>query len=61
MDRIAAMNVFVCIVEAGAFTKAADTLDLPNATVPRLIRQLESDLKVRLLADLADFESVTQA
>lgn len=49
MDRIAAMNVFVRVVEAGTFTKAADTLDLPNATVTRLIQQLEEDLKVRLL------------
>src|SRR5262252_1905692 len=49
MDRIAAMNAFVRVVEAGSFTKAADTLDLPNATVTRLIQGLEQDLKVRLL------------
>lgn len=49
MDRIAAMNAFVRVVEAGTFTKAADTLDLPNATVTRLIQQLEDSLKVRLL------------
>ncbi|REG51003.1 DNA-binding transcriptional LysR family regulator [Paraburkholderia sp. BL6669N2] len=49
MDRIAAMNVFVRVVEAGTFTKAAETLDLQNATVTRLIQQLENDLKVRLL------------
>jgi DNA-binding transcriptional LysR family regulator len=49
MDRIAAMNAFVRVVEAGTFTKAADTLDLPNATVTRLIQGLEDDLKVRLL------------
>ena len=49
MDRIAAMNVFVRVVEAGTFTKAAETLDLPNATVTRLIQRLEQDLKVRLL------------
>lgn len=49
MDRIAAMNAFVRVVEAGTFTKAADTLDLPNATVTRLIQYLEQDLKVRLL------------
>jgi DNA-binding transcriptional LysR family regulator len=49
MDRIAAMNAFVRVVEAGTFTKAADTLDLPNATVTRLIQALEQDLKVRLL------------
>jgi DNA-binding transcriptional LysR family regulator len=49
MDRIAAMNAFVRVVEAGTFTKAADTLDLPNATVTRLIQGLEQELKVRLL------------
>ncbi len=49
MDRIAAMNAFVRVVEAGTFTKAAETLDLPNATVTRLIQDLERDLKVRLL------------
>jgi DNA-binding transcriptional LysR family regulator len=49
MDRIAAMKAFVRVVEAGTFTKAADTLDLPNATVTRLIQALESELKVRLL------------
>lgn len=49
MDRIAAMNAFVRVVEAGTFTKAAETMDLPNATVTRLIQGLEQDLKVRLL------------
>jgi DNA-binding transcriptional LysR family regulator len=49
MDRIAAMTAFVRVVEAGTFTKAADTLNLPNATVTRLIQGLEEDLKIRLL------------
>jgi DNA-binding transcriptional LysR family regulator len=49
MDRITAMNAFVRVVEAGTFTKAAETLDVPNATVTRLIQSLEQDLKVRLL------------
>jgi DNA-binding transcriptional LysR family regulator len=49
MDRIVAMTAFVRVVEAGTFTKAADTLDVPNATVTRLIQGLEQDLKVRLL------------
>ncbi|WP_298232990.1 LysR family transcriptional regulator [uncultured Azohydromonas sp.] len=49
MDRIAAMNAFVRVVEAGTFTKAAETMNLPNATVTRLIQALEQDLKVRLL------------
>jgi len=49
MDRIAAMTAFVRVVETGNFSKAAETLDLPNATVTRLIQALERDLKVRLL------------
>lgn len=49
MDRIAAMNVFVRVVEAGNFTKAAESLDMPNASVTRLIQGLEQELKVRLL------------
>lgn len=49
MDRIAAMTAFVRVVEAGTFTKAADTLDMPNATLTRLIQKLEEDLQVRLL------------
>lgn len=49
MDRITAMNTFVRVVEAGTFTKAANTMDLPASTVTRLIQGLEQDLKVRLL------------
>jgi DNA-binding transcriptional LysR family regulator len=49
MDRIAAMTAFVRVVEAGSFTRAADTLNLPNASVTRLIQALEDELKVRLL------------
>lgn len=49
MDRIAAMSAFVRVVETGNFSKAAETLDLPNATVTRLIQALERELRVRLL------------
>src|SRR5579864_9365493 len=49
MDRIFAMTAFVRVVESGTFTKAADTLNVPNATVTRLIQSLEEDLKIRLL------------
>ncbi|MCY1254240.1 HTH-type transcriptional regulator PgrR [compost metagenome] len=53
------MNAFVRVVEAGTFTKAAETLDLPNATVTRLIQRLEKDLKVRLLHRTTRSVSVT--
>ena len=49
MDRITAMSTFVRVVEAGSFTKAADTLDVPKATVTRLIQALEEELQIRLL------------
>ena len=49
MDRFSAMSAFVRVVEAGSFTKAADTIDLPKPTVTRLIQGLERDLRVRLL------------
>jgi DNA-binding transcriptional LysR family regulator len=49
MDRITAMSAFVRVVEAGNFSKAADSLDVPRPTVTRLIQGLESELGVRLL------------
>lgn len=49
MDRLDAMRVFVRIVELKSFTKAADDLQLPRATVTHTIQQLEKRLGVRLL------------
>lgn len=49
MDRLTAMTAFVRVVEAGSFTKAAETLDVANATITRLVQNLEQDLRVRLL------------
>lgn len=49
MDRFFAMNAFVRVVEAGSFTKAAETMSLPKPTVTRLIQGLEQELRVRLL------------
>jgi LysR family transcriptional regulator, regulator for bpeEF and oprC len=49
MDRFDAMQVFVRIVELQSFTKAADDLQLPRATVTHTIQQLEKRLGVRLL------------
>ena len=43
------MQAFVRVVEAGTFTKAADSLELPKATVTRLIQTLETHLRTRLL------------
>lgn len=49
MDRFDAMNIFVRIVERKSFTKAADELRLPRATVTHAVQQLERRLGVRLL------------
>lgn len=49
MDKFAAMQTFVRVVEAGTFTKAADLLGLPKATVTRLVQTLESHLQTKLL------------
>jgi DNA-binding transcriptional LysR family regulator len=49
MDRITAMRVFIRVVEAGSFTKAADSLQMPKATVTKLVQGLESYLQVKLL------------
>lgn len=49
MDQIAAMRVFARVVEAGTFTRAADLLQMPKPSVTKLVQQLESHLRVKLL------------
>lgn len=49
MDQIQSIRVFARVVEAGTFTKAAESLDLPKGTVTKLVQHLESRLKVKLL------------
>jgi len=49
MDRFDAMRVFARIVERRSFTRAAEDLDLPRATVTDAIKALEARLGVRLL------------
>ena len=49
MDRFQAMQVFTRVVDANSFTKAADHLGLPRATVTTIIQNLEALLQVRLL------------
>ncbi|WP_434624593.1 LysR family transcriptional regulator [Pseudomonas sp. Z1-29] len=49
MDRFDAMQAFVRVVEAGSFTKAAETLHMSKTTVTQLVQQLEARLRVRLL------------
>lgn len=49
MNKLQAMEVFIQVVDCGSFTKAAEMLDLPKATVSTLIQTLESTLAVKLL------------
>lgn len=49
MDKLQAMEVFVQVVDTGSFTRAADNMKLPKATVSTLIRNLEGKLAVKLL------------
>lgn len=43
------MVAFARVVEAGSFTRASETLNIPRFTVTRLVQSLETDLGVRLL------------
>ena len=49
MDQIQSMRVFARVVEAGTFTRAADSLSLPKGTVTKLVQHLEARLRVKLL------------
>jgi LysR family transcriptional regulator, regulator for bpeEF and oprC len=49
MDRFQAMQVFVRVVDSNSFSKAADMLDMPRASVTTVIQNLEALLGVRLL------------
>jgi len=49
MDRFDAMLAFARVVEAGSFTRAAQTLHMSKTTVTQLVQQLEARLRVRLL------------
>ncbi|MET1084540.1 MAG: LysR substrate-binding domain-containing protein [Burkholderiales bacterium] len=59
MDRLQAMQVFVSVVHTGGFTRAAEVLRLPKATVTTLVQGLESHLKVKLLNRTTRQVSVT--
>ncbi|PVX76966.1 LysR family transcriptional regulator [Paraburkholderia unamae] len=49
MDRLWAMEVFVRVTECGSFSRAAESLNLANATVTSCVRNLEKHLGVTLL------------
>lgn len=49
MDKLWAMQVFVRVMECGSFSRAAEFLNLANATVTASIRNLEQHLGVTLI------------
>ena len=60
MDRFDGMRAFVRVVEAGSFTKAAETLGMSRTTVTQLVQQLEAHLRLRLLNRTTRKVNVTQ-
>ncbi|NVM77120.1 LysR family transcriptional regulator for bpeEF and oprC [Duganella sp. SG902] len=59
MNKLQAMEVFVQVVDAGGFTRAAENMQLPKATVSTLIQSLETSLSVKLLHRTTRHVSVT--
>jgi DNA-binding transcriptional LysR family regulator len=59
MDQLLAIRAFARVVEAGTFTKAADSLQMPNATLTKLVQSLEAHLGVKLLQRTTRRVSVT--
>jgi hypothetical protein len=49
VDRLAAMETFVRVVETGSFSAAARVLNVGQPAVSKTIAQLEARLNVRLL------------
>ena len=49
MNRLEAMQIFVRVAELASFTRAANSLGLPKASVSTAVQQLETALGARLL------------
>lgn len=49
MNQLEAMQIFVRVAEQASFTRTAETLGLPKASVSTAVQQLESTLGARLL------------
>jgi LysR family transcriptional regulator for bpeEF and oprC len=58
-NKLQAMEVFVQVVDAGSFTRAAETLQLPKATVSTLVQSLETSLSAKLLHRTTRMVTVT--
>lgn len=61
MDHhLLAIRVFNRVVETGGFTRAADSLGMPKATVTKLIQNLEDHLQTKLFQRTTRSVSVTR-
>ena len=49
MDKIYAMQLFLCVAERESFTRAAESLGIPKGSISRQIQALENRLGTRLL------------
>lgn len=49
MDHLQAIRIFARVVETGGFGRAAQSLQMPNATVSKWVKSLEDHLGVKLL------------
>src|SRR6201993_5328374 len=61
MDRLAAMEAFVLVVDAGSLSAAARRLNVGQPAVSKLIAQLEDRLGVKLLARTTRGLTATEA
>lgn len=59
MDKLEAMQVYVCVVDTHSFIRAAEVLGVPRSTVSRVVKELESRLKIQLLQRTTRKLSVT--
>lgn len=59
MDQLLALRVFTRIAESGAFSKAADSMNIPRPTVTKLVQDLERHLGTKLLHRTTRRVSVT--
>ncbi|WP_455864509.1 LysR substrate-binding domain-containing protein [Pantoea agglomerans] len=60
MDQLQAIRAFARVVETGGFSKAAQSLQMPNATLSKSIQALEKHLGVKLLERSTRRVSVTR-
>lgn len=61
MDRFAAMQAFVAVVETGSFVRAGERLGLSATSVSRAVAALEAHIDVRLLYRTTRRVSLTDA